>query len=83
MEQIILSWLQSHIAMVATWLVSLSAVSLAIKKYGPKVRRFVKIGREAMDLIDTLLDVLQDNTVTDEDIQKVIKEVNDFKEAIK
>jgi RecA-family ATPase len=83
MEQIILSWLSSHVTTVATWIISIGAVSLAIKKYGPKIRKFIKIGREAMDIIDTLLDAVQDDEIIDDEIKSIIKEVNDFKEAVK
>ena len=82
MEQMILSWLSPHVATVATWVISLGAVSVAIKKYGPKIRKFVKIGREGLDLIDTLLDAIQDDKITDEEIAQIVKEVNDFKASL-
>ena len=83
MDDILSRWIASHLPMVMTWIVGVGAVGLAIKKYGPKIRRFVKIGNEALDIIDTLLDALQDEKVTDEEIKTIIKEVNDFKEATK
>jgi hypothetical protein len=83
MEQMLIVWLQTHIATVATWIVSIGAVGIAIKKYGPKIRRFVKIGRESMDIIDTLLDALQDDKITDDEIKNIIEEVNHFKDVIK
>ena len=83
MEQMILSWLSNNIATVATWIVGLGAVSVAIKKYGPKIRKFIKIGSEALDVVDILLDALTDDKVTDEEIKKILEEVNQFKEAVK
>jgi hypothetical protein len=83
MEQFILTWIQSHIATLATLIVGLPAVGILIKKYGPKIRRFVKIGRGAMDIVDTLLDALQDDKITDDEVAKIIAEVNAFKEDLK
>lgn len=83
MEHIILSWLQSHMSMIATWVIGLPAIAILIKKYFPKIRRFIKIGREAMDVIDSAMDALSDNPVKEEKIQIVLKEINDFKEALK
>ncbi len=83
MDDILSNWIATHLPMVATWIIGIGAVSIAIKKYGPKVRRFVKIGRESMDMIDTMLDALQDDKVTDDEIRAIIKEVNEFKEATK
>lgn len=83
MEQIILQWLVTHIPMVATWIISIGAVSLAIKKYGPKIRKFVNVGRHGLDMIDTLLDAVQDDKITDEEIKKIVDEVNAFKESLR
>ena len=83
MEQMILGWISSHIAMVATWIIGIGAVGIAIKKYGPVIRKYIKITREGLDLIDTLLDAVQDDKITDEEIKAIVKEVNDFKNALK
>lgn len=83
MEQILIHWLQNHIPFVATWVIGLPAVVLLIKKYGPVIRRWVKIIREGMDMIDTLLDALQDNKITDDEVKAIVAEVQAFKEACK
>jgi len=83
MEQLITQWISSHLATVVTWIISIGAVGVVIKKYGPRIRKFIKVGRESMDIIDTLLDALKDDKVTDDEIRSIIKEVNDFKEAVK
>jgi hypothetical protein len=83
MEQMILNWLTTHIPMVATWIIGIGVVSVGIKKYGPKIRRFVHVGRHGMDVIDTLLDAVQDNNITEEEITRIVAEVNKFKESLK
>jgi hypothetical protein len=83
MENIIMNWFSSHIPIVATWIIGIGTVSVALKKYLPKVLRFIKISRRALDLLDTLAEALKDNNITDEEVKEVLKEYNEFKEAIK
>ena len=83
MQQIILHWLSTNIATVATWIVGIGAVGVVIKKYGPIARKWVKIIREGMDMVDTLLDALQDDKITDDEIAKVVAEAQAFKDALK
>lgn len=83
MNEMILSWLSSHIPMVATWIISLGAISIAIKKYGPKIRKFISVGRHGLDVIDSLMDALTDDKITDEEIAKLLAEVQAFKDSIK
>ena len=83
MEQIIIGWIQTHIATVATWIVGIGAIGITIKKYGPKVRKWIKIIREVGDVLDSAVDALSDNPVKDEKIKIVLKEIQDFRDAIK
>ena len=82
MENIALQWLVTHIPMVATWVIGIGAISIGIKKYGPKVRKFIKVGSEGLDLIDELLNAVQDDKITDEEIKTIVKEVNEFKASL-
>jgi hypothetical protein len=79
---IILTWLQNHIPFVATWVIGLPVVVVAIKKYLPMVRKYLKVSREVLDLLDTCADALQDDKITDDEIKAILKEIEDLKAAL-
>ena len=82
---IIVHWLQSNqgLAWLGSLFLGIAAVGAALHKYSPIMRKYVKITREGMDLIDTLLDAVQDDKITEDEIKAIAKEVQDFKEAIR
>jgi hypothetical protein len=83
MEQILLNWIHAHLPFVITWVIGLPAIAITLKKYLPMVRKYLKISREVLDLLDTCADALQDDNVTDDEIKAILKEIEDLKEALK
>ena len=83
MEQIIMSWLQSHIAMVATWVISLGVVWKIVEKYSPKIKKYIKVSSEALSLLDTVITAIEDKKIDDIEVDKIREEVNDLMEALK
>ena len=80
-----LHWIQSNsgLAWIGSLVLGISAVGAAIHKWSPVVRRYIKISREGLDLIDTLLDAVQDDKITPEEIQAIVTEVQHFKNSLK
>jgi hypothetical protein len=83
MEQAILGWIQAHLPFVLTWVIGLPAVLGAWHKYSPIIRKYLKISRELLDLLDTVADALQDDKITDDEVKAILKEIEDFKNALK
>ena len=83
MENIIMSWLQSHIAMVATWIVSLGVVWKVVEKYSPKIAKYIRVTRKALDLVDTVLTAVEDKKVDELEVESIRKEANELLEVLK
>ena len=85
MIELLMHWLQTNsgIAYVGSWILGLSAVGVFIHKYSPVVRKYIHLTREGLDVIDALLDAIQYDKITQQEIENLIKLVNEFKADLK
>ena len=71
----ILAWLGSLIA-------GIGIISVIVKKYSGKVKRFIRIAREALDLVDELIKSAEDQKITTEEIERIKKETQELTDAL-
>lgn len=83
MEQVIINWIQSHISMIATWIISLGVVWKLVEKYSPKIKKYIKVSSEALSLLDTVITAIEDKKIDDIEVGKIRKEANDLMEALR
>ena len=83
--EMILKWLASNqiLAWVTTAILTIGGIGALLKKYIPVVRRYIKITKEGIDVIDALCDALEDGEVNKEEVAKVLKEAAEFKASLK
>lgn len=83
MNEMILAWIQSHISMIATWVISLGVVWKLVEKYSPKIKKYIRVSSEALSLLDTVITAIEDKKIDDIEVDKIRKEANDLMEALK
>lgn len=76
MMNIILAWGGSLVLGVTT-------AGVFIHKYSPVIRKYLKITKEGVCLLDELLDAVQDDKITTDEIELLAKRVNSFKDSLK
>ena len=70
-------------AWIASAVLGITAIGKIWEKFSPKIRKGLKITDEVLDVLVTMSDVMEDKKITKEEVEAVIKEVMELKEALK
>jgi predicted DNA-binding protein (UPF0278 family) len=69
--------------MAGSVVLSIGVVSAFVAKVLPKITKYIRIAKEALDVADAAVQALQDNTITKEEIEVLLSEVQALKVALK
>lgn len=76
--------MQNHfLAWVATAVIGMTGLGVAIKVYLPKILRFIRISRSALDLLDDIVQAAEDSKLTADEIQKIADQAKVLIEQLK
>ena len=54
-----------------------------MEKFSPKIRRGLKITDETLDILNAILDAVEDKKITKEEIEHIIKQIEELQEVLK
>jgi len=75
--------LNQVIAWGASFIIGIGVVWRVVSKYGIKVRRAIEITDEVLDIVTSILNAADDKKFTKEEIELILKEVQDLQEVLK
>ena len=70
-------------ASIGTFILGIGVVWTVLAKFTPKARKYFKIAKEALDIVDSVLTVVEDKTLTTQEIENIAKEAKELKDALK
>ena len=74
--------LNSLIAPAATFILGIGAVWAFLSKFTPAARKYLKIAKEALDLLNKVLESIEDKEVTSTEVEDIRKEANELMVAL-
>jgi hypothetical protein len=66
-----------------SFVLGIGVVGAFVAKQLPKVTKYVRIAKEALDIADTATQALKDNVITKEEVEALMVEVQALKDALK
>ena len=79
--------LNSLIAPVISFILGIGIVGTFLAKFIPKSKKYFKIAKEALDVVDTVVESLEikagevKSTLTEDEMKNILKEAKELKEA--
>ena len=71
------------IAWGASAILAIGSIWAIVGKYLPKIRKAMRLTEEALDLLNTLLDSLEDRKITKQEVELIANKLNDLQEVLK
>lgn len=75
--------LHQIVAWVSSIILTIGVVWKAVEKFSPKIRRGLKITDETLDILNAILDAVEDKKITKEEIEHIIKQIEELQEVLK
>jgi hypothetical protein len=75
--------LNQIIAWASSIVLSIGVVWKVVETYGPKVKKYVSIAREALEIVDEVLKAIEDKKVDELEIEKIRKNANELMALLK
>lgn len=70
------------IAWISSIILTIGVVWRVFSKYSPKIKKSIEITDEILDIARKILNAIEDKKVTKEEIEYIMKEVEDLQELL-
>lgn len=70
------------LAWIGTAFIGMTGVAVFLKKYGTQIVRGIQVARDALDLLDDLIEASKDEKITPEEIAKFQDTVNKLRQHL-